>query len=491
MKKFWSTITGINIIAAIVVVNVLLYFLPNFQIDLTKDKLHSLSPVSVKTIQNLRDVVNVKVYETADLPAQIKPVATDLNIILKGLASINKSKLIVTIADPAKDSNAAKEATTYGIKTLQFSSVNSDKFQVQNGYFGMVMLYNGKQEVLPVVSDVGNLEYFMISGIKKLTSKQLNSVALAEDGSAAAGGSNVQYLRKYLSQIYNVADVTLDGDSPIPAGVSTLIIAGRLTKIDDKGISKIVDWVKEGKGLVTFLDRLAIGQNMQATVNPKTGLEKIYADNGMDIQDKLVLDDSATVANFSTQNGSFLVRYPYWPQILTADINSSLPIMSGINSLNLAWVSPISTSGKVQSLFTSSQGSWLDDSPGDVSPLTKNGVINSDRKKYVLGAMNTDGVKMAIIGDEDMIKDNFVVNNQQNLLMALNLVDYFSEDPSLMAIRAKILKDSPLAMISDQNKSIVRWVNIFLPLGLLLVSYGVSMYISKRKINKWYELEKA
>lgn len=486
MKKLWSTITGVNIIIVIVAINVLLYFLPNLQIDLTKDKLHSLSPVSVKTIKNLSDVVNVKVYETADLPSDVKPIATDLNIILKELSSINKNKLVVTILDPSKDSSAAKEATNYGVQTLQFSSINSDKYEVRTGYFGMVMLYNGKQEVLPVISDVGNLEYFMISGIKKLTSQQHNSVALAEDGTTTSG-SNYQYLRKYLSQTYDVIEATLDGDTPLPQGASTLIVAGRSTKIDDKGLNKIDNWIKNGHGLITFLDRVDIGQNMQASVNPSSGLEKIYANYGMTIQDSLVLDNSATVANFSTQNGSFLVRYPYWPQILPANINTSLPIMSGITSLNVAWASPIATNGKVQTLFSSSPESWLDTSLSNMSPLAKNDAAAGDQKKYVLGAINTDGVKMALIGDSDMIKDNFVVNNQQNLLMALNLVDYFSQDSSLMSIRAKILKDSPLTTLSDQKKVIVKWVNISLPLGLILISYGVSVYVRKRKNNQWYE----
>jgi hypothetical protein len=446
--------------------------------------------VSVKTIRDLSDVVNVKVYETADLPPEIKPIASDLNVILKEFANLNKSKLKITIADPLTDANAKKEADTYGIQTLQFSSVKSDKFEVQNGYFGMVMLYNGKQEVLPVISDVGNLEYFMISGIKKLTSKQLDSVAVAEDNGTTAG-TNLQYLRKYLSQKYEVTEATLDGDSPLPEGATTLLIAGRSTIIDDKGLTKINQWIKSGKGLITFLDRVAIDQSMQAKVMPVTGLEKIYSDNGMNIEDSLVVDDSATVANFSTQNGSFLVRYPYWPQILPENINSGLPMMSGINSLNVAWASPIlTTSGKVQTLFTSSQGSSLDTALNDVSPLTKNGAGNGGKQKYALGVINTDGIKMALIGDSDMIKDNFVVNNQQNLIMALNLVDYFSQDSSLMAIRTKILKDSPLKTLSDQSKTVVKWVNIALPLVLLLISYGVSIYWRKRKINQWYALEK-
>jgi ABC-type uncharacterized transport system involved in gliding motility auxiliary subunit len=282
----------------------------------------------------------------------------------------------------------------------------------------------------------------------------------------------------------------LDGDTPLPDGASTLVIVGRTTKIDDKGIAKIDAWLKGGKGLITFLDRVVINQNMQPKVYPITGLENIYAGLGMNIEDKLVVDDSATVANFSTQNGSFLVRYPYWPQILPENINSSLPLMSGINSLNLAWASPITTNGQMVTLFTSSQGSRLDAALTDVSPLAKNVTGNNEKNKYTLGVMRIDGVRAALIGDTDMIKDNFVTNNQQNLIMTLNLVDYMSNDPTMLTIRSKILKDSPLKTLTDQHKTLVKWVNIVLPLGLLLASYGLSVYWRKRKINQWYELEK-
>jgi ABC-type uncharacterized transport system involved in gliding motility auxiliary subunit len=486
MKKFWSTITGINVIAAIVVVNVLLTFLPNLQIDLTKDKLHSLSAVSKQTIHNLNDVVNIRVYETTDLPTQIKPIASDLNVILKELANLNKSKLIITIVDPSKDDNAKAEVQKYGIQTLQFSSIKSDTFAVQTGYFGLVMLYNNKQTVLPVVSDVGNLEYFIVSGIKKLTSSQLSGVAIAED-TGGSTTSSVQYLQKYLARTYDVSEATLDGDTKFPDSASTLIISGRSTKIDDKGIKKIEDWVNSGKGLITFLDRINVSSNMQASKNPETGLEKIFADKGMQIEDKLVIDDNSTIANFQTNNGSFLVKYPYWPQIKPENINSSLPVMSGITSLNLAWASPIEIeNNKVQTLFTSSEKTQLDDSLNDLSPIAKKSAAGVDQKKYVLGAIRTDGVKMALIGNEEMIKDNFVINNQQNLLMALNLVDYFSQDSSLMAIRAKILKDSPLISVSDQTKMLVRWGNVVAPLMLLIISFGISAYVRKKKIQKWH-----
>lgn len=480
MKKIWLTITGVNIIAAIVVVNILWRFMPVWQIDLTKDRLHSLSEASKETIKGLDDVVTIKVYETTDLPAQVKPIASDLKTILKELENINKNKLKVIFLDPSKDSSVKAEADKYGIKQLQFSSIKSDKFEVQTGYFGLAILYNDKQTVLPVAGDVGNLEYYVVSGIKKLTSQQLNKVAVAEENP----NSEILYLRSYLERNYQIEDVDLDNETPLPADAATLLIAGRTKKISEAGIKKINDWVSSGKGLVVYLDRVSVDQNMQAVKNETTGLEELLAEKGMKIEDKLVLDESSTIANFQTQNGTFLVRYNYWPQISAENMNSSLPVMSGITTLNLAWASPISIDNGAKPLFTSSQNSLVDDSLNDMSPTTKTSDGNQEKQSYILGAINTT-TKTALIGDEDMIKDNFVQNNQQNLLLALNLVDYFSQDSSLMTIRSKILKNNPLNEVNDQTKSMVRWANAAAPVIILLITYGVASYVRKKKSRDW------
>ncbi len=484
MKKFWINFTGINLIGIIVVVNVVWSFLPIFQIDLTKDKLHSVSKVSKTTISNLNDVVNIKVYETTDLPSEIKPIANDLNVILKELEKVNKNKLKVTFLDPSKDEQVKAEAEKYGIKQLQFSSIKSDKFEVQTGYFGLAMFFNDKQSVLPVISDVGNLEYFIVSGIKRLTSPQINKIAIAEEGTS----SEIQYLRKYLEQNYEISEAFLDGETPLPETATTLIIAGRTKKINDEGLKKIEAWVNSGKGLIVFLDRISVDQNMKAIKNEETGLEKFLISKGITIEDKLVIDENSTVANFQTNSGNFLVKYNYWPQIVSENINPNLPVMSGITTLNLAWVSPISTGDGVEPLFTSSQNSLVDESLSDLSPSVKNS--QSEKQRYVLGAIRTMGDKIAVIGDVDLIKDNFVKNNQQNLLLALNLADYFSQDPDLMLIRAKILKDTPIKQINDQQKSIVRWTNIGATILLLIASYGAATYARKKNIKKWRNLEK-
>jgi hypothetical protein len=479
MKKIIPFITGINLIIAVVLINIFLSFYPFLKIDLSQGKIHSLSTTSKTTIKKLDDVVNVKVYMTSDLPPEIKPTATNLKAILADFQRLNKSKFRVTYLDPSKSEDIKLEAEKAGIRAIQFSSIKNDKFEAQGGYLGLVLNYNSKQQVLPIAGDVSNLEYFIVSEIKKIISKTTPIVAIVQDNT-----NETQYFRKFLEKIYTVKDVKIDGDEKLPEEAQTLLIVGRKTKIDDKGLVKIKDWVKNGKGLIVFMGKVEVSQSMTGQKNEDTGLENILKDNGMEIENKLVFDSTdGAVANFKSNNGSFLSQYPYWIQIRPENINKSIPVVSGISSLIMPWASPIDLKGSAVSLFTSSKNSVKTDNFADLSPLVVKNQEIKNTKKEVLGAMNTKEIKIAVVADDNFIKDQFVVNSQQNLYLALNLTDYFSQDSSLLSIRSKSIKMSPLISTTDNFKLIIKIVNIALPI-VLLVGTVIIFNFRRNENNK-------
>jgi len=485
MKNISFYIKSFNWLILVIAINVAISFLPKYQLDLTGDKIHSLSKASVEVIRELKDLVKIKVFLSEDLPPQYKPMAKDLKNILLSLSRVNPDKFVVEYGDPSKNQAAKDGAEQYGIQPLQFSSVKSDKFEVQTGYFGLVLIYGSKQEVLPVAGDIGNLEYFVISTVKKLTADKLPTVAVSEETSEAQG--EIQYIRKFLEKNYKVVNVNLNSNQTLPEMADSLLVVGQKSKIGATEVGYLIDWVNRGKGLIVFQDVIGVDQNMRANQLSEVGWEKMWADQGMKIETKLVVDESATVANFRTQNGAFFSKYPYWPQILRENINSQTPVTSGISSLTLAWASPIILSGEAKPLFASSQSSAVDDSFDDLSPISKKYSAGTLNEQFDLGAINTKGVRMALVADSDMIKDNFVANNQQNLLLVLNLVDYFSQDTSLLGIRSKMLRTAPIRAVSDQLKGIIKVTNLLMPLLLLGMMALIYYLIKKKKGHVWTE----
>lgn len=482
-KKLLQTMTGVNLLVAIGVVNILATAWQWGQIDLTTNRAHTLSGPTIDLVRNLDDVVRVNMYLTGDLPAQIKPLATSLRQTVTDLERINPGRFKVSYYDPNKDSQAKEDAEKYGIQPLQFSVIRADKFEVQSGYIGLVLNYGQKQEVLPMAGDVGNIEYLLVSGIKKLISKELPTVAISE-GIGTNEQSGILYLRKFLETNYNVVEVNLNDNSPLPPKASSLVIVGQKEVIGAKGLAKIEGWIKDNKGLITFLDKIAVSPNLSAEKLPATGLEAIYEKYGIRINTGLVRDESGAVANFQSQQGTFLVKYPYWPEVKVEGINTNLPLTSGINSLALAWASPLEIDGQAIALIESGPLADIDEELKSLSPNLKWNQ-STQKSKKILGAMNLEGVKIALIGDVEMISDQFVTNNQQNLLLALNMVDYFSQDSTFLQIRTKMVGSYPLRTVDEKTKSGVKLLNLALPLVMLLPWYGLFYWWRKRQNERW------
>lgn len=458
-------------ILLIVGANVGAYQLPDVKIDLSQNKINSLSEFSKKTIRELPGEVEVKLFISSELPPEVRPIYTNLTTILKSLANINKGKFKLVTVDPMKDESAREEASRYGIQELQFSSIKSDKFEIQKGYFGLAMKYNGKSEVLPVAGDVGNIEYLVISAVKRLVATKLPTVLVAED--AILGyQSQTRYLQQFLQQAYTVKEAVLDGDTVLDESASALIIVGRSTKIDDKGLGKIKKWIDSGKSTLVLLDRYEVDQSMLVSKNPETGLEKLIEGYGFKLGNGLVMSDNGAIANFKTQKGNYVVRYPYWLQLSSNQIDRSNPIFSGINLLLIPWASPVEVSNDVQPFMWTDLTAKVDDEPKNLSPAEVK-KTTEEGKKIVLGGLKNDKVKLAVVGDKDFISDQFVVNSQQNLGMMMNLVDYLAGDSGIYQIRNKNVEIATIAGLTDKARNLVKYTNMILPGVILGVIYLV------------------
>ncbi|MBI2464959.1 GldG family protein [Candidatus Shapirobacteria bacterium] len=479
MKKIISFTTTLLFLTIIIGVNLGVYQLPDLKIDLSANKINSLSNYTTKTINNIDGQVEMVVYASNNLPGEARPVLYGLRAILKSMETVNKSKFKLTIIDPSSDDKAKADVAKYGIKELQFSSIKNDKFEVQKGYFGLVMKYKEKYEVLPVAGDVGNLEYLLVSGIKRLTSTAIPILAFYEDEGTVQSG--IQYLKKYLEGSYKVVEVALDGDKEFPTEASGLVIVGRSTKIDDKGITKLVRWIDSGRPTVAFVDRTEVNQNMVVTKTVDTGLEKIFEDRGMKMNSGLISSPKGAVASFKTQTGSFLVQYPYWLQINSNQIDSSNPTLSGINSLLIPWASNIEVNNEAKPLFWV-DNSTLDDSVSDVSPASLKKSSEAG-KRYVVGAVRSDKLKLAVISDKDFVTDQFVVNSQQNLALALNLIDYMSGDSGIFEIRNKVMSVNQLREVPDNIKNVIKYGNMAVPVLLLVGVYFLTQIRRSRRLK--------
>ena len=91
--------------------------------------------------------------------------------------------------------------------------------------------------------------------------------------------------------------------------------------------------------------------------------------------------------------------------------------------------------------------------------------------------------KIGVVADSDFFKDQFFMQNKQNMILALSLVDNFSQDDSLASIRSKTITSNPIKQIDNNLKNIFKWVNIILPI-FILTMIGLIFNLIRKNRNK-------
>lgn len=504
IKKFKKQtslgVTILIVIGIITAINILSYQL-FVRLDLTKNKDYSLSPVSKATAQNLSDIVNVKVYFSKQLPTQYINLTQEVTDVLDEYQNYSKGKIKVEFIDPASDSTIKSDLQAKGIPELQFNVLEKDKYQVVNGYLGMVISYGDKSESIPVIQDTNNLEYQLTANLKKLTAKSMPIIGYVTSNKTLDPQNEVGKAFKALSGLYEVRQVDLATDKKIGTDISTLIIAGPKEKFNDDEQKAIDAFVMRGGSMLLLVDGVNVDNGLAATSND-LGLDKLLDKYGLKLNHNLVLDVSTGQASFSQGFLSFMVDYPFWPKVLKGGFDANNTISTKLESLILPWVSSVDVvsnnldaNAKIAYLVKSTNQAWLQAGPFNLNPqqainTTKTSaqynlaVEISGKFNSAFGKTNSTSSKMIVVGDSDFLKDNFL-SAGDNLTFFQNMVDGLSLDDALISIRAKGITDHPFAKtLSDSDKQITKYLNIF-GLTLLAVGFGIYRYYSRKR----YKLE--
>jgi gliding-associated putative ABC transporter substrate-binding component GldG len=495
-KFFKKTDLSLTIIIVVGILVVLNFFSYNifYRFDLTQNKDYSLSKASKETAAGLKDIVSVKAYFSADLPSQFLNLRQEVGDILDEYVNYSGGKIKVEFINPKADEATAQELYSAGIPELQFNALEKDKYQVINGYLGMLIKYGEKSQAIPVIEETKDLEYKITSAIKKLTSQEIANIGFWQGNGAAKTAEEVSAAYGKLGEIYKVSLVNFAADKKIPAGLNTLIIIGPKEKFTDGELKALDAFLMGGGSLVVLVDGVNVEQGLSANKND-LGLNKILESYGVKLNQNLALDVNNGMASFSQGFVTFSVNYPYWPKVIKSGFDQNNPAVSSLESLILPWASTIDViSDKIKETkvsylaVTSSQAVAV----ADNFNLQPQGEVKGGVKgKYNLAVsltgkfispFNQASIKpgrLILAGDSDFIKDGFLQNYPDNLVFFQNIIDgLISSD--LISIRAKGVTERPIKEVSESVKAAVRYGNIF-GLTIIVMLFGVVRYFLRKK----------
>ena len=169
-KRNQAIIRALLVLGILIVVNVISVRLFD-RLDLTKQKVYTLSEASKKLVRSFDDRVTVRAYFTEDLPSPYNDNRREVLDILNEYKAYAGGNLQYEFINPEGE-KGEQEAQQQGIPPVDVQVMKEDKFEVKRAYLGLVMMYEDKKETLPVIQNLGSLEYDISSALKRLTTRQ-------------------------------------------------------------------------------------------------------------------------------------------------------------------------------------------------------------------------------------------------------------------------------------------------------------------------------
>lgn len=364
--------TTLALLLVLIAVNVLSYtFFTRF--DFTEGQMYTLSQATKTIVKNVKTPLEIKVFVSDKLPAQVMKTKQELQDYVNEYAAISRGKLKVTYTDPAGDPKLQQLAQMLGIPELQLNVIEKDQQQVMKAYMGLAVIKPKKDakkddqnplatydryEVLPFVQKLDSFEYDLTSAIKKVDAQSVKTVGFltGHKEHTFAPDQNQQMfmrtqpderadygIRSTLEKNYTVTDVLLTEEHPKVEGVDTLVIAGPKEALKDYEVKAIGDFVASGKNAVFLIDQIDVGQGLQTSKLPYkfSNLLDLW---GVSVAKALVKDESHDNASFSQGFFSFSLPYPYWVKV--KNLNQNNAITSTIDSFVIPWASPLQVQKK-------------------------------------------------------------------------------------------------------------------------------------------------
>ncbi len=516
----FSPVNIILIVANLVMINAISSNIFG-RLDLTENRMYTLSSVTREILRELDEPLTIKAYFTKDLPAPYNNIARYVEDQLAEMKAQSKGHFRYEFLDPADEEELKKEAEKFRLEPIQVNVMRADKVEFKLAYLGMVLIYEDKEEVIPTIQSLENLEYEIVSKIRRITSDEAQTVGFLDGHEEAKLREEMTGLDRELRKLYELKPVNLSTRYTVPEDIDLLCVIGPKQDIPEKDRFAIDQFLMRGGKLLLAINKVkAELSQMQADRGPLR-IDPWTENYGFRIKDQLAVDSKAPTLPFQIM-GRYgrqitLVHYPLFPEVV--NFNRDIAALKVLRQVRFYFPSPIDTtlaanldSVGITPLFWTSGKSAIQSQPFDINPLTQRGKYTFDMANLPLGALlmgkftsfwkdksvpkddegnpvtdeeiipQSPETRIVVIGDANFIQDAYIVQGLDNLTLMLNLVDWLMQDERLISIRSREVSSRPIGEVSDATRRTVKYANLLIP-PLLVIGFGLVRW-SVRKSRK-------
>jgi len=492
------------------------------RLDVTKNGLFTLSEASRQLMRSLDDRVTVKAYFSEDLPSPYNNNRRMLLDQLNEYRAYSRGNLQYEFIDPSGE-KGEQEAQQQGVAPVQVQVVKEDKFEVKRAYMGMVLQYEDRKEVLPVIQNTANLEYELSSTIKRLTTRTQRKVGFLT-GHGEPGLNELQRVQEQLRRQYEIVTVDVRKNAAVPQDVAALVVAAPANQFSEADKFQIDQYLMRGGRVAFLLNRVDANLQSRAGRVLEINLDDLLDAYALRINPDLIRDlQCANVSIVQQQAGFNLqsqVPFPYLP--IASNFSKGNAIVKDLQGLILFFVSSVDTTNPAgrglrgEILVRSSKQSGRQTGVFMFDPLQRYSREEFQDKEIPLAAlvqgqfksafagkpvpsdtaagsalpvsaplMSSPDARVILVGDGDFVRDQY--GNRDNLTFFANMIDYLVDDAGLITIRSKEASMPPLEQVSDGTKKLVKYANLIVP-PFLIVAYGLIRWRMKKARKKAMEM---
>jgi len=454
-----STRYGFNTIIFIIIFFVILAIVyklvanHNYRVDLTANKVFSLSPQTVSVLKSLNKKVNVASF--TESKSSYEQVRSQYVYYTKNLDW--------EIYDPYRENIRAKrfgENISPGDSYVYVEDENHNIIKKEK--------IEGTDEenivnaLIKITRDVQKKVYFLIGhGEHKISDDYSMFKRLIED------------------EAYKVEELTLSRVEEVPTDCEVLVIAGLKMDLFNTEYDAIEKYLNNGGKLMVFLDTYL--ENKMSSENVAKFLKKY----GVDVGDDIVVD-SNVIAAFGGGNELTPSIMNYAEHPITKGLGNILFMLPGCRTVSK--LIPVPEGITVTEIMKTYPSSWAEK---NFDKLMKEGEIVPDENELkgplsvavaVEKSSEKDNKKMrmVVIGDSNFAEDKYLKEGVlqvvgKNLLM--NSINWLAGEETLISIRPNKANFTPLMLSpSDAGKIFI----VFVVLIPLIILFGSTFPLVKR-----------
>jgi len=341
-----ALLLGINLVSGL--------FVKNVKLDLTENRLYTLSKGTENILSDLQEPLTLRLYFSekhfTGLPGVLN-YGNRVKDLLEEYVALSKGKLTLAVADPEPFSETEDEAVEYGLQGVPVDATGNQ------AYFGLVGINAAeKREVIPFLQpdkeesleyDVTRMVYSLANPKRKVVGliSSLPMSGMAANPFMSPGGAQQWMILKQLEQSFEVKSLSLDV-MEIPDDVDVLMVV-HPKELSDRTLLGIDQYVLGGGRLIAFVDPFSeADQPMTNPSNPmaamqasrNSSMKKLFDAWGVELAEGKIAADKPNAQQVQVQMGGRIraLDYVAWLSFGKEELNSSDFVTRDLEKVSLA-----------------------------------------------------------------------------------------------------------------------------------------------------------